>query len=70
MSSIPRLNPRIASGFEMARRADLSAHKIIMPRDENEARGVALYFGTTADAVTQKLGPLGVSVAQLKPQGE
>ena len=66
MNGTPKLNPRIISGYLMAQRADRSNYGLMMPRDENEARGVAAYFGLTAAQVTQALTRLGVTAGTLK----
>ena len=54
------------AGFQMAQRATNSGHQILMPRDENDARGIAAYFGLTGEIVTANLGPLGISVETLR----
>lgn len=59
------MNQRIMAGYRMAKRASASRYRLMMPRDENEARGIALFFGVSAADVTRNLTALGVSAATL-----
>lgn len=54
------------AGREIARRACRSGYTLVMPRDENETRGIADYFGVSVERVEECVGPLGVDVRELE----
>lgn len=53
-------------GFRLAQRAERTPNIPLMPRDENDARGIGARYGLTAAEVTQNLGPLGITIAKLR----
>lgn len=56
-----------AAGFLYASRADKVGEFLwLMPRDENEAKGIAAYFGLNPSDVQENLTLLGVQVVTLR----